>query len=103
MIYPYAEKQTVLDTPLAKGHLLATSNERELVLLVLEPNGEVPFHALPIHVTFFVKKGSGLLKINEHSFEATEGDILEVAAYDERSWLNNGSNVLELLVIKAIK
>lgn len=101
MKYPFEENQTVLDTPLAKGHLLAKINNRELVYLILKPRGEVPAHALPIHVTFFVSSGGGTLRVEDEVFHAKKGDVLCVEANQDRSWLNNGDEDLELLVIKS--
>ncbi|WP_430816216.1 cupin domain-containing protein [Carboxylicivirga sp. RSCT41] len=102
MHYYNHEKTEVLNTPLAKGYKLATSNNNELVELSLAPNGEVPAHALPIHVTFYLVSGQGTLTVNGNTFTAYKGDVLTVEANQERSWINTGTTDLKLLVIKEV-
>ena len=103
MHYPNSQKSEVLNTPLAKGYRLAACNNNELVELNLSPNGEVPAHALPIHVTFYVISGQGTITINDQTFMANTGDVLSVEANQQRSWLNTGTTDLKLLVIKNVE
>lgn len=100
MHYPYQNKEEVLNTPLAKGYRLAQVKQGELVELRLQPKGEVPPHALPIHVTFYVVSGQGTLLIDDESTMARQGDVLVVESNQRRAWLNTGSDSLVLLVIK---
>lgn len=102
MHYHHSKKKEVLSIPLAKGYSLATTGNKELVELHLSPNGEVPAHALPINVTFYVITGQGRLTVDDKIFNATKGDVLSVNAMQQRSWLNNGVTELLLLVIKEL-
>ncbi len=102
MIYPYSNKQTVLDTDKAKGYKLTEVNQRELVQLELEAGGMISAHSLPIHVTFYVVSGSGKIIIDSKSYSASEGDVLDVKSNLQRSWVNDGDELLSLLVIKEV-
>lgn len=103
MIYRNEQKESVLNAPLAKGYRLAALQQHELVELLLEVGGEVPLHSLPLHVTFYVIDGIGTLIIEDKTFEASTGDVLEVASNLQRGWRNTGNKALKLLVIKSIE
>lgn len=103
MHFKNSDKVEVLKTEKALGFKLANTSLHEIVHLSLDKNGEIPAHALPINVVFYVIKGEGILTIENKSFAAKKGDILEVEANKNRSWINNAETNLELLVIKENK
>lgn len=100
MIFKDFQKIQILNTSNTKGFRLADTKNLEMVQLIIEPWGEVAPHNLPTDVIFFVQNGTGILTIEEHSYELTNPDIAEVFAHQPRSWKNNSDKVLELLVIK---
>lgn len=100
MLHPYLNKTEVLNSDNAKGYLLATTMNNDIVELHIHENGLVPAHALPIDVTFYVVSGIGQITISDEEIKASQGDIIEVKGGLERSWQNTTSNTLKLLVIK---
>ncbi|TLX72153.1 cupin domain-containing protein [Labilibacter sediminis] len=102
MQYSYNNKVEVLNTPNAKGFKLAEVHQKELVELRLMPGGEVPEHALPVDVDFYVVKGQGTITIDGKDFSAHKGDVVSVDADSQRGWKNNGVEELVLLVIKGV-
>lgn len=102
MHYQFKNKQEVLNTAFAKGYKLAEANQSELVHLTIHPEGLIPAHALPIHVTFFVIIGKGQLAIDNKTVLVEAGDVIEVFPNKQREWKNSGKNDLVLLVIKSI-
>ena len=100
MIHLFANKVEVLNTTNAKGYKLAETNLNEIVLLQIDKGAEIPAHPLPVNVVFYVTKGKGEITIEGNTFSAQKGDVVEVKANVQRSWMNNTSESLELLVIK---
>lgn len=100
MYHPYSAKTEVLHTEKATGFLLAATKNNDIVELEIQENGELPEHALPIDVTFYVIAGKGTLSINGKATSARAGDVLEVEKNLNRGWLNPHPETLKLLVIK---
>ena len=102
MLFSYNNKLEVLNTPNAKGFKLATVHQKELVELTLMPGGEVPAHALPVNVDFYVVNGQGTITIDGKDLSAQKGDVVSVGANSQRGWQNNSDEKLILLVIKGV-
>lgn len=100
MFYDFSNKVAVLESDKANGFLLAQTQLNDIVYLVLEQNGEVAAHKLPIHVTFFVIDGEGKIEIDGKAFFAKKGDVIEVPENAIRLWNNSSNNKLVLLVVK---
>ena len=100
MFYPYYDKTEVLNTDSAKGYRLAETEINEIVLLHIYKGGEVPPHALPVNVVFYVISGKGNITIKNKLIQANTGDVIEVKANIQRSWVNANIEKLELLAIK---
>ncbi len=100
MIHPFTNKIEILNTKNAKGFKLAETSLNEIVLLQIKKGVEIPTHPLPVNVVFYVTKGKGEITIEEDTFSTQKGDVIEVKANLQRSWMNNTSESLELLVIK---
>lgn len=100
MKYPYDQKKEVLNTPAAQGYLLAETHNNDIVELHIAENGEVPAHALPVDVTFYVVSGRGCITIANEKTDAEPGDIITVERNLERAWFNPNTESLKLLVIK---
>lgn len=98
--YKFENKTEVLNTEKALAYKLAETTHNEIVHLCIENGGEVPAHALDIHVTFYIVNGEGKLTIDNEVYRAKKGDIIEVSAHKQRSWFNASHHTLELLVIK---
>lgn len=102
MLHSYSSKTKVFESNKAMGCQLATTGHNELVKLFLEPKGSIALHSLPVHVTFFVIKGSGTAIIEDKKIFLSKGDVLEVEAKVNRGWNNTSDSNLEVLVIKQI-
>ena len=100
MKFQYSNKIEVLKTDKAVGYQLASTNNNDIVELHLEADGQVPPHALQIDVTFYVISGQGKITIDNKEISAAKGDVIEVKKNLDRSWLNDSSETLSLLVIK---
>jgi len=53
--------------------------------LMLNPGDEIPPHAVPVHVFFYVLKGSGTLKIGDDEAVVCENDIIPCPEETEMS------------------
>ncbi|MBI9068589.1 MAG: cupin domain-containing protein [Salinivirgaceae bacterium] len=100
MQHKNSDKVEVLKTEFAQGFKLANTSLHEIVHLSLEQKGIVPAHALNVNVVFYVIKGEGNLTVENDTYIAKTGDVLEVTANLQRSWINKSLTTLELLVIK---
>lgn len=102
MIHSYSNKIKVFESDKAMGCLLAKTGHNELVKLFLKPKGRITLHSLPVHVTFFVIKGSGTAIVDNDEVLLAKGDALEVKANINRGWENPTESELEVLVIKQL-
>lgn len=100
MQYFNKQKKEVLNNNGAQGFRLAQTSLSEIVKLEIEPGGKIPAHSLPINVVFYVIKGEGIALVNDEKYVVDLGDVIEVAAHNQRSWSNISDSMLELLVIK---
>jgi len=103
MIKKFENSKIVLENDGVIGRSIAEINDSEFVHLSLSPGKIVPDHALDINVVFYVVTGNGTISINGDSIEAEKNDIINVESGAQRSWVNNGNEILELFVIKKLK
>lgn len=102
MVYKDNSKELVYEQPNVKGYRLANTALNEIVKLEIKKGGEIPVHALPINVTFYVIAGEGVALVDEEMIVSSKGDVLFVNANSSRGWKNNDEKLLELLVIKQL-
>jgi quercetin dioxygenase-like cupin family protein len=93
----------VLDKDGATGISLISRNGCEVVELTLEQGAEIPHHALPFPVTFYIAKGSGMANVDGQIVEASQGDVIAVGPGSQRSWSTKADGGIRLLVIKHIE
>ncbi|MCL3780729.1 cupin domain-containing protein [Prolixibacteraceae bacterium JC049] len=101
-VFRYSNRKEVLKTDKTEGHFLATTQDKDFVELLIEAEGEVAAHPLPIEVTFYVISGEGTLEVDGASVTMKQGDMATVSANAHRGWRNNNTEPLKLLVIKAV-
>ncbi len=102
MLHSYSSKVKVFESVMSMGCKLAQTKHNEIVKLFLEPKGSIAMHSLPVHVTFFVIKGSGTAMVDNDKVLLTKGDVFEVQANANRGWENTTDSNLEVLVIKQL-
>jgi len=100
MIYNIETGETVYEQDGCKGVRLYESDGNEYVHLSLAPGGEIPEHSLPLAVSFYVLRGSGVCTVSGNPVSASEGDMLECPPNELRGWKNTSDEPLEVLVIK---
>jgi len=100
MIHNIENGETVYDQDGGKGVRLYEADGNEYVHLSIRPGGEIPEHSLPLAVSFYVLKGTGVCTVSDNSFSAAEGDMLECPPDEPRGWKNTSDKPLEVLVIK---
>jgi quercetin dioxygenase-like cupin family protein len=92
--------ETVYEQDGCKGTRLYEAGGNEYVHLSIKPGGGIPEHSLPLAVSFYVLKGSGICTVSDTSVSATAGDMLECPPGEPRGWNNASDEPLEVLVIK---
>jgi len=90
----------VLNSSGAKGNLILTDKNIEMVHLFLEPGAEIGLHALPVDVYFFVIKGNPSFITEEKLTKCCKNDVIFIPAEKMRSWKNSGKVKSEILVTK---
>ncbi len=100
MIHNIETGETVYEQDGCRGIRLYESDGNEYVHLSLDPGGEIPEHSLPLAVSFYVLKGSGICTVSGNPFSASEGDMLECPPNELRGWKNASDVPFEVLVIK---
>ena len=100
MIYRLIDGETVYDAGGCRGIKLYEAIGNEYVHLQFEPGAEIPQHSLPLAVSFYVLKGSGICHVSGTEIPAVAGEMLECPPDAPRGWKNNSEVPLEILVIK---
>lgn len=85
-----------------EAFILHSEKPVEIVHLSLNPGEILSEHKNPFNVIFFVIEGSGLLTIDGVTQQLNANDTLKITSDKLRSWTNNTSSPLRLLVIKLI-
>ena len=100
MIHNIETGETVYEQDGSKGVRLYEAGGNEYVHLTILPGSGIPEHSLPLAVSFYVLKGTGICTVSGKPVSATEGDMLECPPGEPRGWGNTSAGPLELLVIK---
>lgn len=96
------DKEQIYDTSGVIGSRMAVTDNHELVELLLQPGAIISPHLLEIPITFIIIEGSGRCDVNGKNIELHPGDVVEVPAGIERSWLNSTDIPLKIIGIKTI-
>lgn len=96
------EWKEVLNNEGSVGNLVMTDNKLEIVHLSLEKGAEIPLHALPIDVYFFVIEGTPSFLTDENETQCKENDVVFCPANKMRSWKNNDNKTSKILVTKSV-
>jgi len=99
-IYKTNDHQEVLASPLALKCF--NNKEFEIILLSLKKGESIPMHKNPYDVLFYVISGKGTLTIEHENTELDKNELAYVQKEEDRSWINNDEEILELMVIKMI-
>jgi quercetin dioxygenase-like cupin family protein len=102
MIYSAETSPVIFDQDGVLGHSLGTFGDLEYIQLRLSPGAEVPRHALPFAIEFFVVSGTGLALLTNREVEVSARQLIRVAAGEPRGWRNVGEDELVLLGIKHV-
>jgi quercetin dioxygenase-like cupin family protein len=98
--YPFKTAQEVFRQDHSTGHLVAATEQADVVLLNLEPGDHIPAHTLNIGVLFAVASGSAHLTSGEETAELVSGDVAEVAPGELREWANSTEKPCRIFVMK---
>lgn len=82
------------------GYILHSENKLELVHLKLKPGENLSKHKNPFDVIFYVVQGSGILTVENDSYELSANDTTKITSDKNRRWENTGDQDLRILVIK---
>lgn len=55
---------------------IVSHDHATIKLIILKPNDQIPNHQVPVEVTFFVVKGTGIITIGEEVFYVKENDAV---------------------------
>jgi quercetin dioxygenase-like cupin family protein len=72
----------------------------QVVLMVINPGGEVKSHITPVDVLFYVLEGEGVVEIGDEKEKVVAGTIIESPAKIPHAWYNEGDEILRILIVK---
>lgn len=99
-IYKIKDHQEVLASPLALKCF--NNKELEIILLSLKKGESIPMHKNPYDVLFYVISGRGMLTTEVEEINLGKNELAYVQKEEDRSWINNDEEVLELMVLKML-
>lgn len=102
MITHAEQQELIFNANGAKGFRLGRCHGCEYVMLKLVEGGEIAAHELPMPVTFYVLRGSGVLVHKGEYFNVHAGALIEVEPGAIRGWKNSSIEELHVLVIKHV-
>jgi quercetin dioxygenase-like cupin family protein len=102
MIYSAETSPVIFDQDGVLGHSLGTFGDLEYIQLKLSPGAEVPRHALPFAIDFFVVEGRGVALLGDREVDVDTQQLIRVAAGEPRGWRNDAKDDLVLLGIKHV-
>lgn len=73
------------------------------VVITLQPGESLKKHVTPVDVFFYVLEGSGVVEIGDERATCTKDMIIESPARIPHRWINEGSGVFRVLVVKVPK
>lgn len=85
-----------------KAWKLLSFDNLELIRLHLDPGESMENHINDWRIVFHVLAGSGTLDVEGDPILLGKGQSIAVRAGVERSWSNQGTTTLEILVIKSL-
>ena len=103
MIHTVEAGETVYDQDGCKGIRICEAGGNEYVQLPIAPGGGIPENRLPLAVSFYILKGSGICMVSGTPYSTSEGDMLECPPGEPRGWTNESGQPLEVLVITRVK
>lgn len=99
-VQAHQDAKCIFEAAGARGLRLGQAHGCELVELTLAAAASLAPHRLPLPVTFVVLAGRGRLQAGGTAATLAAGDLVALAAGEERAWHNDGPEPLRLLVIK---
>lgn len=96
-----AEWTEVLNNNGSIGNMILSDSKVEMVQLLLEKNSEIPLHALPIDVYFYVIQGQPALLTEEGEIDFDQDQTVFCPANKMRGWKNNNDLTVKIVVIKS--
>ena len=79
---------------------LHDSEHGQVMHILLKPGEKVPKHATPMDIVFFVLEGDGMIEIGDEHVIVTKDTLVDGPANCTHGIVNNGSNILRVLVIR---
>jgi len=86
-----------------KASKLLNKEYAQIIQMNLNPNDKVLDHKTPVDVSFYIIKGTVLMKIGEEEKQVEEGDLIESPKNIVHSFENNSNKNAKVLVIKHMK
>ena len=71
-----------------------------VVHILLKPGESLKRHITPVEVAFYVLEGNGIVEIGAESMEVGPDTIVESPARIPHRWINEGSGIFRVLVMK---
>lgn len=102
-LYKHPKLNREIQGKLFTGEKLKTTS-LEMSFMSMPAHSEMPFihrHNLHEEVYLFLK-GSGEFRVDDDSFDVTEGSIIRIAPQAKRIWRNNSEQPLIFICIQAV-
>jgi len=82
------------------SRIIYSTDKAMVVHILLKPGESLRRHITPVDVAFYVLEGRGTIEIGEEKSETGPDTIIESPARIPHRWINNGTGVLRVLVMK---
>jgi mannose-6-phosphate isomerase-like protein (cupin superfamily) len=79
---------------------LSDTENAQVVHITLQPGQSLKKHITPVDVVFYVLEGRGVVEIGDERKEVEADTIIESPAKIPHRWLNEGKELLRILVVK---
>ena len=79
---------------------LSDTRNAQVSHITLKPGESLKRHVTPVDVAFYVLEGTGIVEIGEERKEAGPDTLIESPARIPHRWLNEGTGIVRILVIK---
>ena len=82
------------------GRVMFTSKDNEIIHLTLKAGEKLDLHTNPFDVVFYTLSGEGVLDVEGERLTMKQNDSVAVTKGILRSWENNSTEDLRILVVK---
>lgn len=80
---------------------ISDTESAQVVHITLQPGEALKKHITPVDVVFYVLEGRGVVEIGDEMMNVGQDTLIESPAKISHRWMNESSDTLRILVVKA--